>query len=65
DWLRPYAAGEKQWEWEQITDFDKSNYFELFRRAAIYYEDTRYEEVLHSFNRQEVAKHIVQLIYPN
>lgn len=64
DWLIPYAVGEKTWAWEQITDFDKKNFFEVFRRAAIYYRDPRYEDVLRAFNEEDVARHEMQLIYP-
>ena len=64
DWLMPYAVGEKTWPWEQITDFDQGNFFEVFRRAAIYYEDPRYEDVLRAFDQEDVASHEMQLIYP-
>jgi hypothetical protein len=64
DWLIPYAVGEKAWAWKQITDFDQGNFFEVFRRAAIYYEDPRYEAVLRAFDPKEVARHEMQLIYP-
>ena len=60
----PYAVGEKTWPWEQITDFDQGNFFEVFRRAAIYYEDPRYEDVLRAFDPKDVASHEMQLIYP-
>jgi hypothetical protein len=64
DWLVPYAVGEKPWPWEQITDFDQGNFFEVFRRAAIYYRDPRYEAVLRAFDQEDVARHEMQLIYP-
>jgi hypothetical protein len=64
DWLMPYAVGEKIWAWEQIKDFDKGKFFEVFRRVAIYYRDPRYEEVLRAFNEEDVARHQMQLIYP-
>jgi hypothetical protein len=64
DWLNPYAVGEKIWAWEQIRDFDKTKFFEVFRRAAIYYGDLQYEDVLRAFNEEDVARHEMQLIYP-
>jgi hypothetical protein len=64
DWLIPYAIGEKTWAWEQIRDFDKRKFFEVFRRAAIYYGDPQYEDVLRAFNEEDVARHEMQLIYP-
>jgi len=64
DWLIPYAVGEKAWAWEQITDFDSRSFFEVFRRAAIYYRDPRYEEVLRVFDEADVAGHVMQLVYP-
>lgn len=64
DWLIPYASGEKDWIWQQITDLDNSSYIEIFRRAAIYYHDEKYENVLNVFDKKDVIKHNIQLIYP-
>ena len=64
DWLMPYAAEEKEWEWQQITDFDIGRYCMIFRRAANYYQDTAYENVLNSFDRNAVAAQRLNLLYP-
>lgn len=37
DWLVPYAAGEKKWEYQQINPFSKNELYELMLYAARYY----------------------------
>ncbi|NCI51415.1 alginate lyase family protein [Sediminibacterium roseum] len=37
DWLVPYVAGEKKWEYQQINPFSKNELYELMLYAARYY----------------------------
>jgi len=44
DWLRPYALGEKKWEYEQIGEYKKGDYYALLLQAAGKYKEPRYSE---------------------
>ncbi len=45
EWLIPYALGEKEWTHRQIRTFDPTNLVPLLRRAAIAYDEPRYEHL--------------------
>ena len=64
DWLRPFAAGEKAWTHAQITPVEPGEWVELFRRAAIAYEEPRYEQVLDTLPDGAADAHLAQLLYP-
>lgn len=42
DWLTPYAAGEKKWEYQQIAAYNKIEMHELLLQAARVYGDNVY-----------------------
>jgi hypothetical protein len=65
DWLLPYAAGGKNWQWKQTGDFDREGYISLYRRAAVIYQDDRYEKVLKSLPHELVAAHRINLTFPS
>jgi hypothetical protein len=64
DWLIPFATGEKKWEYEQITGFRGASLATLLRRAAVAYQDERYERLVEKLNgRRESGT--MNLVYPN
>jgi len=42
DWLLPYALGQKQWNYQQITEYKKNNIYPLLLQAAAVYKDDQY-----------------------
>jgi len=42
DWLLPYALGQKQWNYKQITEYKKNNIYPLLLQAAAVYKDDQY-----------------------
>jgi hypothetical protein len=46
DWLVPYAAGEKEWPYRQITRLRGGSLAPLLRRAALAYREERYEKLI-------------------
>lgn len=42
DWLMPFAAGEKKWEYQQINNYDKGELYDLLLYAHHYYHDPKY-----------------------
>jgi hypothetical protein len=64
DWLIPYATGEKQWPYQQITPLRGGSVVVVLRRAAVAYREERYEKLL-----EKVRGHrdlgIASLLYPN
>jgi hypothetical protein len=42
DWLLPYALGEKKWEYDQISKYNKSEIYPLLLQAAKVFKDEQY-----------------------
>jgi Alginate lyase len=42
DWLIPYATGQKTWEFEQISNYDKGEIYPLLLQAATVYKEQKY-----------------------
>jgi hypothetical protein len=42
DWLKPYALGEKKWEYQQINEYNSNEYVGLLLAAASAYNDPQY-----------------------
>jgi hypothetical protein len=42
DWLRPYAMGDKKWEYQQITPYNQEVFYELLVQAGLAYRDQGY-----------------------
>ncbi len=63
DWLTPYVVGEKEWQWQQITEFSGAAFFEVLRRAALYFSPA-YEAVLRRLDTETLAAARLQLLYP-
>jgi hypothetical protein len=64
DWLIPYATGEKKWEYEQIATLQGGNLAPLLHRAALAYQEPRYQTLA-----EKLAKpgglNTTKLLFPN
>lgn len=52
DWLMPYAAGEKKWEYQQINNYNKKELYDLLLYAYRYYHDPKYLADANKTNQQ-------------
>ncbi|MEO8171429.1 MAG: alginate lyase family protein [Sediminibacterium sp.] len=52
DWLMPYAAGEKKWEYQQINNYGKGELYDLLLYAYRYYHDPKYLADANKTNQQ-------------
>jgi len=46
DWLIPFALGEKQWPYQQISALEPRRIAPLLRRAATVYREPEYERAI-------------------
>jgi len=44
DWLRPYAMGEKKWEYQEITPYNYKDFSTLLIQAGLAYKEPQYME---------------------
>jgi hypothetical protein len=44
DWLRPYAMGEKKWEYQEITPYNSKDFAGLLMQASRAYKEPQYVE---------------------
>jgi hypothetical protein len=44
DWLRPFAMGEKKWEYQEITPYNNKEFSILLIQAGLAYKDAQYME---------------------
>jgi hypothetical protein len=42
DWLMPYAIGEKAWQYQQISKYDKNEFYPILLEAAYKYSEPNY-----------------------
>ena len=42
DWLLPYALGEKKWEYQQISKYNKNEIYPLLLQASLAFKDQKY-----------------------
>jgi hypothetical protein len=50
DWLSPYALGKKKWEYQQISPYNRYDFYELLLRAARAYHYPHYTDPDESFD---------------
>ena len=50
DWLLPYALGEKKWEYQQISKYNKSEIYPLLLQASSAFKDQKYFMVAKDIN---------------
>lgn len=44
DWLRPYAMGEKKWEYQEIVPYNHKDFSRLLMEAWVAYKEPQYKE---------------------
>ncbi len=64
DFLLPYLADPpKKWPYQQIKEFNRSDFAPLLRQAALAYSELKYEKILAAF--PQVSRQRLQLLYPS
>lgn len=64
DFLIPFAAGDKEWRHKQIKTLRPERLAPLLRRAALAYDEPRYEALLHQIAGDDLASDRLNLLYP-
>ena len=54
DWLRPYALGENLWTWQQISKYNKNEFYPLLLQAALAFKDQKYLAAAKELNRDDI-----------
>lgn len=62
DWLRPFAMGEKKWEYQQIGGYKKSDIYPLLFKAASKYENHNYKEYTQTIEKDS-KNPLMDLLY--
>jgi hypothetical protein len=62
DWLLPYAMGQKQWNYQQITEYKKNGIYPLLLKAAVVYKDDQYAGMARQIDN-EVHDVVSDLLY--
>jgi hypothetical protein len=62
DWVLPYALGQKQWTYQQISEYKKNNMYTLLLQASTAYNDAKYAAMAKQLN-SEVNDVITDLTY--
>jgi hypothetical protein len=53
DWLMPYAIGEKKWEYQQISKYNKTDIYPLLLQAADKFKDDHYLNYSNEINKED------------
>ena len=64
DWLLPYVFGEKKWEYQQISNYNKDEIYPLLLKAGIAFKDQRYV-TLTSKLAKENKSGLTELLFGN
>lgn len=62
DFMFPYASPGERWTWQQITDVDRGDLVQLFRRAAVALDDPAYLDPI-AFLPPSASAHRVHLCF--
>jgi hypothetical protein len=62
NWLLPYAMGEKQWSYQQITEYKKNSIYPLLLKAAAIYKNDQYATMAKQIDN-EVNDVVSDLLY--
>ena len=62
NWLRPYALGEKKWDYEQIGGYKKDDYYALLLVAAAKYKEPQYMEYAKRVSQGEDSNAMTELL---
>ncbi|MEJ8818601.1 alginate lyase family protein [Lacibacter sp. H407] len=52
DWLMPYAMGEKKWEYQQISKYNKSDLYTLLLQAGVGFNEPKYFSVAKKIEKE-------------
>lgn len=58
-WFIPYIRNEKEWSWEQISDFDNAAYVTLYRQVNGCFPDPVYDAILAELPTNDAARILV------
>src|SRR5258705_13543163 len=64
DWLMPYAMGEKKWEYQQISQYNKNDIYPLLLQAADKFKDDHYLGYTNEMNKENKDL-VTALLYRN
>ncbi len=66
DYLTPYADSSRKWPYPQITGFHPENLFPFLRRAAIAYNEPKYEALIEKLpgTTEDRRANRINLLYP-
>jgi len=64
DWLMPYALGEKNWTYQQISKYNKDDFYPLLLIAAKKFTGNHYLSLANGINKQSNDL-IIELLYGN
>ena len=64
DWLMPYALGEKNWTYQQISKYSKYDFYPLLLIAEKKFKDNRYLSLANGISKQSNDL-IIELVYGN
>jgi hypothetical protein len=53
DWLIPFATGEKKWEYQQISKYNKTDIYPLLLQAADKFKDDHYLNYSNEINKED------------
>jgi hypothetical protein len=62
DWLIPYAAGEKKWEYQQISPYDPTEFYSLLLQAGKVYGEEKYIAEARAIGKKE-ASAVVEVMW--
>ncbi|MEO7768303.1 MAG: alginate lyase family protein, partial [Ferruginibacter sp.] len=51
DWLMPYALGERKWEYQQISKYNKSEFYPVVLQAYAAFNDQKYLVIADELNK--------------
>jgi len=63
DWVRPYALGEKKWEYQEISGFNQAECYPLLFQAAAAYKEPRYASYVPAFSGKDGGNVMMYLLY--
>jgi len=67
EWLKPFASGDKKWSMgggAQTKEYNLCNYVEIYRKAAIEFEEPSYEELVQNLILNGCTDKVALLVYP-
>ena len=64
DWLLPYALGERNWEYQQISKYNRAEIYQLLLQAYNQYKDQKYLDAANEIQKEN-ASFLNDLLYRN